>query len=209
MTTKTSGIITSKSIPGYIKLSAAKSGDQLTSTRTEADSIKDFLPMNTVPEQILSGIFKPIKNVNGDPIPIKRIGTRMRLVSDVPKNVSPGQKTIENSVIGGSAWSVKKTSISINSGLTGYFLEVEDTGTIDDHSLLNQTYRNLRLYKVYVESGKHKVKVLKNSWVNVSSTPSYAADMGTSLVDAKGNDKSYAQIFELEAVIRDNGGTRY
>lgn len=209
MTTKTSGIITSKSIPGYIKLSAAKSGDQLTSTRTEAQSIKDFLPMNTVPEQIVSGIFKPIKSSDGKSIPIRRIGTRMRLVSDVPKNVSPGQKTIENSVIGGLAWSVKQTSQDSTSGLTGYFLEVEDTGTIDDQSLLNQTYRNLRLYKVYLDGGKHKVQVLKNSWVNVSSTPSSAADMGTALVDAKGNDKSYAQIFELEAVIRDSGSTRY
>jgi hypothetical protein len=209
MTTKTSGIITSKSIPGYIKLSAAKSGDQLTSTRTEAQSIKDFLPMNTTSEQIVSGIFKPIKNANGKAVPIRRIGTRMRLVSDVPKNVSPGQQTIENSVIGGIAWSVDQTSQNSTSGLTGYFLEVEDTGTIDDQSLLNQTYRNLRLYKVYLDGGKHKVKVLKNSWVNVSSTPSSAADMGTALVDAKGNDKSYAQIFELEAVIRDSGGTRY
>jgi len=210
MTTKTSGIITSKSIPGYVKLSAAKSGDQLVSTRTEAESIKDFLPMNTTPEQIVSGIFKPIKNKAGKAIPIKRIGTRMRLVSDVPKNVSPGEKTIENSVIGGIAWSVKQTSKNSNSGLTGYFLEVEDTGTIDDHSLLNQTYRNLRLYKVYLgQDGKHKVQVLKNSWVNVSSTPSSAADMGTALADAKGSDKSYAQIFELEAVIRDSGSTRY
>lgn len=209
MTTKTSGILTSKSIPGYIKLSSAKSGDQLTSTRTAEQSIKDFLPMNTTPEQIVSGIFKPIKTTDGKSVPIRRIGTRMRLVSDVPKNVSPGQKTIENSVIGGIAWSVKQTSKSSTSGLTGYFLEVEDTGTIDEQSLLNQTYRNLRLYKVYLDGGKHKVKVLKNSWVNVSSTPSNAADMGTALTDAKGNDKSYAQIFELEAVIRDSGGTRY
>ena len=133
----------------------------------------------------------------------------MRLVSDVPKNVSPGQKTIENSVIGGIAWSVNQTSQDSTSGITGYFLEVEDTGTIDEQSLLNQTYRNLRLYKVYLDDKKHKVKVLKNSWVNVSSTPSNAADMGTALADAKGNDKSYAQIFELEAVIRDSGSTRY
>lgn len=209
ITTKTSGIITSKSIPGYIKLSAAKTGDQLKSTRTAEQSIKDFLPMNTVSEQIVCGIFKPIETKDGKSIPIRRIGTRMRLVSDVPKNVSPGQKTIENSVIGGIAWSVKQTSKTSTSGLTGYFLEVEDTGTIDDKSLLNQTYRNLRLYKVYYDGGKHKVKVLKNSWVNVSSTPSSAPDMGTAMVDATNTSKSYAQIFELEAVIRDSKSTRY
>ena len=273
---KTTGaLMTSKSVPGYVKISSARSSGNLISrkrpgssisgtlsgttlTVSEADRLRlsigstltkvsgtgvfasntevesilsstkvkitptaqtdgeivfdsnssDFLPIDTLSEQIISGIFKKIK-VNGSAIPIKRIGTRMRLVSDVPKNVDAGQTLIKDACIGGIGWSIKQTSTSSKSGITGYFVEVEDVGKIDADSLLNENYRNLRFYKVVYEGGKHVPKLFRNAWVNVSSTPSIAPDMGTAITDAKGGGKSYAQIFDLEVVIRDKGGTRY
>lgn len=204
ITTKTSTMV-SKSVPGYIRISAAKAGDHLKSTRKAGRSVKDLLPMNTPSEQILSGIFKEIK-IKDKSVPIRRIGTRMRLVSDVPKNVGTGEMLIKDGCIAGIGWDISLGDK--NSGMTGYFVEVEDTGTIDASSLLSENYRNLRLYKVYKEDNIYKVKVLRNSWVNVSSTPSIAPDMSTALIDANGG-KSYAQIFDLEVVIRDKGKTRY
>lgn len=211
ITNKTTGsLLTSKSVPGYIRISAAKSSGNIPSRRKVEQSVKDFLPMDSVSEQIVSGIFKKIK-VKGASIPVRRIGTRMRLVSDVPKNVDAGQTLIKDACIAGIGWSIKQTSTSSKSGITGYFVEVEDVGKIDDRSLLNENYRNLRFYKVYYDNDtkKHTPKLLRNAWVNVSSTPSTAPDMGTALTDAKGGGKTYAQIFDLEVVIRDKGNTRY
>lgn len=211
ITNKTTGsLLTSKSIPGYIRISAAKSSGNIPSRRKIEQSVKDFLPMDSVSEQIVSGIFKKIK-VKGASIPVRRIGTRMRLVSDVPKNVDAGETLIKDACIAGIGWSIKQTSTSSKSGITGYFVEVEDVGKIDDRSLLNENYRNLRFYKVYYDNDtkKHTPKLLRNAWVNVSSTPSTAPDMGTALTDAKGGGKTYAQIFDLEVVIRDKGNTRY
>jgi hypothetical protein len=208
---KTTGsLMTSKSIPGYIRISSARSSGNLPSRRKINESVKDFLPMDSVSEQIVSGIFKKIK-VKNSSIPIRRIGTRMRLVSDVPKNVDAGQTLIKDACIAGLGWSIKQTSSSSRSGITGYFVEIEDVGKIDEGSLLNENYRNLRLYKVTYNSTtkKHVPKVLVNAWVNVSSTPSTAPDMGTALTDSKGGGKTYAQIFDLEVVIRDKGKTRY
>jgi hypothetical protein len=73
----------------------------------------------------------------------------------------------------------------------------------------HENYRNLRLYKVVYEDGKHVPKIIRNAWVNVSSTPSTAPDMGTALTDSKGGGKTYAQIFDLEVVIRDRKNKRY
>jgi hypothetical protein len=171
-------------------------------------NISDFLPIESVSEQIVSGIFKTIK-VKGSKIPIRRIGTRMRLVADVPKNVDSGETLIKDSCIAGIGWSIATTSSSSKSGITGYFVEVEDVGKIDADSLLNENYRNLRLYKVVYEDGKHIPKIIRNAWVNVSSTPSTAPDMGTALTDSKGGGKSYALIFDLEVVIRDRKNKRY
>jgi hypothetical protein len=168
----------------------------------------DFLPIESVSEQIVSGIFKTIK-VKGSKIPIRRIGTRMRLVSDVPKNVDAGQTLIKDSCIAGIGWSIAATSKGSKSGITGYFVEIEDVGKIDADSLLNENYRNLRFYKVVYEDNKHVPKLIRNVWVNVSSTPSTAPDMGTAITDAKGGGKTYAQIFDLEVVIRDKGNLRY
>jgi hypothetical protein len=135
----------------------------------------------------------------------------MRLVSDVPKNVDAGETLIKDACIAGIGWSIKQTSTSSRSGITGYFVEVEDVGKIDDKSLLNENYRNLRFYKVTYDNTtkRHIPKLIRNAWVNVSSTPSTAPDMGTSLTDAKGGGKTYAQIFDLEVVIRDKGNKRY
>jgi hypothetical protein len=171
-------------------------------------NISDFLPIENLSEQIVSGIFKTIK-VKGSKIPIRRIGTRMRLVSDVPKNVDAGESLIKDSCIAGIGWNIRTTSNSNRSGITGYFVEIEDVGKIDAQSLLSENYRNLRFYKVVFEDGKHVPKLIRNAWVNVSSTPSTAPDMGTALTDAKGGGKSYAQIFDLEVVIRDKGSRRY
>jgi hypothetical protein len=211
VTNKTTGaLMTSKSIPGYIRISSAKSSGNLPSRRKIEDSVKDFLPADNVSEQIVSGIFKTIK-VKGNKIPIRRIGTRMRLVSDVPKNVGSGETLIKDACIAGIGWNISTTSSGSKSGIEGYFVEIEDVGKIDKDSLLNENYRNLRFYKIYYDSEKkkHIPKVIRNAWVNVSSTPSTAPDMGTALTDAKGGGKTYAQIFDLEVVIRDKGSRRY
>jgi len=206
---KTAGSsMTSKSVPGYLKVSAAKSSGNIPSRRKVENSVKDFIPADSVAEQIVSGIFKTI-TVDKVNVPIRRIGTRMRLVSDVPKNVDAGQTLIKDACIAGIGWNIKTTSSSSRSGITGYFVEVEDVGKIDDQSLLSANYRNLRFYKVVFQDGKHIPKLIRNAWVNVSSTPSSAPDMGTALTDAKGGGKSYAQIFDLEVVIRDKGNKRY
>ena len=208
---KTTGsLITSKSVPGYIRISSARSSGNIPSRRKIADSVKDLLPMDSVSEQIISGIFKTIK-IKGSKVPIRRIGTRMRLVSDVPKNVDSGETLIKDACIAGIGWSISTTSSNSKSGIQGYFVEVEDVGKIDKDSLLNENYRNLRFYKVTYDSDtkKHIPKVIRNAWVNVSSTPSTAPDMGTALTDAKGGGKTYAQIFDLEVVIRDRKNTRY
>ena len=208
---KTTGaLMTSKSLPGYIRISSAKSSGNIPSRRKIDQSVKDFLPMDSVSEQIISGIFKTIK-IKGSKVPIRRIGTRMRLVSDVPKNVDSGETLIKDACIAGIGWSISTTSSNSKSGIQGYFVEVEDVGKIDDQSLLNENYRNLRFYKVTYDSTtkRHIPKVIRNAWVNVSSTPSTAPDMGTALTDSKGGGKTYAQIFDLEVVIRDRKNTRY
>jgi len=88
--------------------------------------------------------------------------------------------------------------------MTGYFIEVEDVGTIDSKSLTKANYRNLRLYKVQNVDGKLVPNLLTNAWVNVSSTPNDGMDFSIKPTDGK----SYAQIFDLEVIINDTKPVR-
>ena len=186
-----------QSFNGNVRLSGPKCRGIITLTKAYKDTVGAGIPTSNPSEQIITGIVKTIKNKNGKNMPVRRLGTRMRLISDVPKNVNPGTKTIENGVIGGLAWNIGESSQG--SGMTGYFVEVEDVGTIDGASLSRAKYRNLRLYKVEAIDGKLIPNLLSNAWVNVSSTPNNAIDFAVKPTDGK----SYAQIFDLEIIIRD------
>jgi hypothetical protein len=186
-----------QSFNGNLKLSGPKCKGVVRLTKSYSDTVKAGIPTSDPSEQIISGIVKTIKNKDGKNVPIRRIGTRMRLVSDVPKNVNPGTKTISSGVTGGIAWDVSENPRG--TGMTGYFLEVEDTGTIDGTSLIKAKYRNLRLYKVSSVSGKLIPSLIANAWVNVSSTPNNSIDFAIKPSDGK----SHALIFDLEVIIRD------
>lgn len=191
-----------QSFNGNIKLSGPKCNGIIGSSIKYSNSVKFGVPISNPSEQIITGIVKTVKNKNNKDIPIRRLGTRMRLVSDVPKNVNAGEKTINNGVIAGIGWSIGE--LTTGSGMTGYFIEIEDVGTIDGKSLLAAKYRNLRLYKVINDNNKLKPILLGNSWVNVSSTPNNSIDFAIKPSDGK----SYAQIFDLEIIIKDSGNTR-
>lgn len=189
-----------KSMMGYLKLSAPKSSisAKAKSSISEETSVKRNLPMNSVSEQIITGLVRNVQ-VDGKNIPIRKIGTRMRLSSDVPKNVNPGEKLIKDGVIAGIGWNIDSNVSAGKNGFTGYVVEIEEVGTIDAASILDAKYRNLRFYRV---NPNGKVKFFDNAWVNVSSTPNERLDFGSALSDARSNGKSYAQIFDLEVVIR-------
>ena len=183
---------------GYLKLTAppsSLSGREKSGIK-ESTSIKKGLPMNTVSEQIITGI---VRNVG---VPIRKIGTRMRLVSSVPKNVNAGEKLIKEGIIAGIGWNITATT----NDFSGYILEVEEVGTIDAVSILDAKYRNLRLYKV---KPNNEIVLLGNAWVNVSSTPNERVDFNGALSSARQNGKSYAQIFDLEVTMRRQGGLVY
>jgi hypothetical protein len=182
---------TVKSAVGYLKLTAPPSsisGREKSSIK-ESTSIKRNLPMNSVSEQIITGI---VRDVN---TPIRKIGTRMRLVSSVPKNVNAGEKLIKDGIIAGIGWNINKSS----GDFSGYVVEIEEVGTIDAASLLDAKYRNLRFYRV---NSNNTIKFFGNAWVNVSGTPSEYMDFGSAVADATQKGKSYATIFDLEVTIR-------
>jgi hypothetical protein len=210
------GTGTVKTIPGYLKLSGPKSSisKKTKSTIKESTATKKGLPINSSSEQIISGIFKNVRYNTGvkdgsgnfifKNVPIRRLGTRMRLFSDVPKNVDAGEKLIKDGVIAGVAWNIipedNDSSGTNYTGFQGYVVEIEEVGTIDAASILDAKYRNLRFYKVYKDDGIHKFKLFGNAWVNVSSTPNASSDSVST--SGKNTGKSYAQIFDLEVVIR-------
>lgn len=202
-----------QTFPGHIRLSGPKGGKSLRATRTCNQATKDMIPIANASEQLVTGIFKDVstKNASGKTVgvDIHKISTRMRLVSDVPKNVNPGEQTITNGNIAGLAWNVRFSKSGGSTGMTGYFLEFEDVGTIDGKSLFAGNYRNMRLYRVELNGNNvYQPVLLGNAWVNVSSTPNVATDMQEQLQSAQGNGKIYAQIFDVEVVIRSNSGTR-
>jgi len=200
-----------QAIPGHLHLSAPKSAmsNKKNSGIKEAATVKIGLPMNGISEQIITGIFKTAK-VDGVNIPVRKIGTRMRLFSDVQKNASGSEKLIKDGVIAGIAWNISpqdNSSAGTNyTGFTGYVLEIEEVGTIDEQSIGSEQYRNLRLYKI--TGSDHKPTLLDNAWVNVSSTTVASLDYATSMLNAKSSSKSYATIFDLEVVIRPSGSSR-
>lgn len=185
-----------QSFNGNVRLSGPKCRGIIKLTKPYVDTVNAGIPTSDPSEQIITGIVKTIKNKNDKNVPVRRIGTRMRLISDVPKNVNPGTKTIENGVIGGLAWNIAESSQG--SGMTGYFVEIEDVGTIDGKSLSKAKYRNLRLYKIENIGGKLIPNLLQNAWVNVSSTPNNGIDFSIKPSDGK----SYSQIFDIEVIIR-------
>ena len=199
-----------KSAMGYLKVSAPKSSlsAKAKSSISPGASVKQSLPMDSVSEQIITGIVKDVK-VDNKSIPIRKIGTRMRLISDVPKNVNAGEKLIKNGIIAGIGWNIDSGITGGKNGFTGYVVEIEEVGTIDAASILDAKYRNLRFYKVYNSGGISKVTLFDNAWVNVSGTPNERLDFGSSLSEARSNGKSYAQIFDLEVVIRKSKGRTY
>jgi hypothetical protein len=196
-----------KSMMGYLKVSAPKSSisQQAVSSISEDASVKRNLPMNSVSEQIITGVVRDVR-VDGQSIPIRKIGTRMRLVSDVPKNVNPGENLIKDGVIAGIGWNINSVVASGTNKFSGYVVEIEEVGTIDAASILDAKYRNLRFYRVNTNG---KVKFFDNAWVNVSGTPNERLDFGSALSDARSGGKSYAQVFDLEVIIRKSkNGTR-
>ena len=201
----------SQTIPGHLHISAPKSAmsNKKNSGIKEDATVKLGLPMNGLSEQIITGIFKTAK-VDGVKIPVRKIGTRMRLFSDVQKNASGSEKLIKDGIIAGIAWNISpqdNVSTGTNyTGFTGYVLEIEEVGTIDEQSIESEKYRNLRLYKI--TGADHKPTLLDNAWVNVSSTTTAGLDYGSAMLDAKGSSKSYATIFDLEVVIRPSGTSR-
>ena len=190
-----------QSFSGHLRLSGPKCSNIIKSTKAYKDSIKALIPTSNSSEQIITGIVKTVKNVNGKDMPIHKIGTRMRLVSDVPKNVNAGDKPINEGIIAGIAWSVGESAVG--TGMTGYFLEVEDVGTIDAESLRGAQYRNMRLYRIDSVNGKLIPSLLGSSWVNASHTPNIGIDY---LRSPWNNKTSHSQIFDLEVVITEAGG---
>ena len=127
----------------------------------------------------------------------------MRLVSDVPKNVNPGEKLIKDGVIAGIGWNINSIVSGGTNKFSGYVVEIEEVGTIDAASILDAKYRNLRFYRVNTNG---TVKFFDNAWVNVSGTPNERLDFGSALSEARSNGKPYAQIFDLEIIIRKSKG---
>jgi len=189
-----------QSFSGHLRLSGPKCSNIIKSTKEYKASVKALIPTSNSSEQIITGIVKTVKNVNGKNMPIHKIGTRMRLVSDVPKNVNPGDKPINEGIIAGVGWSIGESPHG--TGMTGYFLEIEDVGTIDPKSLHEAKYRNMRLYRVDSINGKLIPSLLGNSWVNASHTPQIGLDWLRSPADAK---TSHSQIFDLEIIIKESG----
>lgn len=192
-----------QSFSGNLRLSGPKCKNITGSTYSYSSSVKALIPASNSSEQIITGIVKNITNRYGFSIPIRRLGTRMRLVSDVPKNVNAGDKSINNGVMAGIGWNIIEDPTS-PTGMRGYFLEIEDVGTIDGKSLSAAKYRNLRLYRIDLINNKYVPTLLGNSWVNVSSTPNTSIDLAVKPADAK----SYAQIFDLEVIITPGNGKR-
>jgi len=157
---------TTKFLQGYtgnLKLSGPKCKGTVTQNRKYNLTDKNLLPSSDPSENIITGIFKQIKNKDGTKVVVNRFGTRMKLIYDVPKNVSKGDKSINSGMIAGVSWDV---SVKKN-GITGYFLEVEDVGTINGHQLASANFGNMRLYKITQNNGNYIPTVIAESWVNV------------------------------------------
>jgi len=191
-----------QSFNGHLRLSGPKCKKLIKSTKSYDASVKALIPTSDPSEQIITSIVKNVTNNAGKSVPVKKIGTRMRLINDVPKNVNAGDKTIETGVIAGIGWGIVESPTK--TAMTGYFVEVEDVGTIDATSLSKAQYRNLRLYKIVYKNGKYVPDLLGNAWVNVSSTPNDFIDYAQKPSD----EKSHSQIFDLEVDIRTVGGRR-
>jgi hypothetical protein len=183
---------------GYLKVTAppsSLSGREKSGIK-EATSVRLGVPMNSSSEQIITGIVRDVG------APVRKIGTRMRLVSSVPKNVEAGEKLIKEGIIAGIGWNITATT----NDFSGYIVEVEEVGTIDAASILDAKYRNLRFYRV---NPNNSITFFGNAWVNVSGTPNEKIDFNAALSDARQNGKAYAQIFDLEVTMRRQGGKVY
>jgi len=195
---------TTKFLQGYtgnLKLSGPKCKGTVTQNRKYSSTNKNLLPSSDPSENIITGIFKQIKNKNGTKVVVNRFGTRMKLVYDVPKNVSKGDKPINSGMIAGVSWDV---SVKKN-GITGYFLEVEDVGTINGNQLASANFGNMRLYKITQDNGKYIPTVIAETWVNVSNTSWSGLEQ-----QGQKDGKSQAIIFDLDiSITRSNGSNQF
>lgn len=186
---------TTKFLESYtanLKLSGPKCFGAVSSNKKFDTSNVNILPISDPSEQVITGIFKQIKTSNGTKVRVSRLGTRMRLIYDVPKNVQKGSKSINSGVTAGIAWDVYITK----NGVTGYFLEVEDVGTINGSQLSSNNLGNMRLYKISKNNGKFNAILLGTSWVNVTNTSWSGLEQR-----GQADGKSQTTIFDLDILI--------
>lgn len=190
------------SYPGYFKISGPKIVNATQAGITFKDDFtedKGRLAIDNLGEQFVTGFYKEL-----DFTPVK-ISTRMRLLEKPKKDIFTGTDSKippyspENRGIAGIAFNLTYTA---GAGTTGYFIEIEDIANITGEQLEAAKFKNLRFYKVYIDSttGIYTPKVLKSAWVNVSATASESIDFGSIVLN---EGRSYAGTSDLSVVIEE------
>jgi len=164
---------------GYANLAGAPSNKTGTGT-IDFESIQ--IDIKDTGQQVINGFSK---NVAFNPT---RIGTRMNLFT--PKD-SPN--TISN-IAGISFY------LSGSSATTGYFLEVQSPG--ENYDPTNPQLDNIKLYKVYNDSGTIKPKLLGSAWYKDASPTSFERTIA--ITDAGKTEEALTSVFSLEVAVLDS-----
>lgn len=158
------------------------------------------LAINNFGEQFITGFYKTLNWVP------QKISTRMRLLEKPQKSVYTGDNenkkyAVENRGIAGLAFSLDTSSTS---GVTGYFIEIEDIGNIQPAQLESVDFKNLRFYKVIKSGTTYIPVVLAKAWVNVSAVSGESIDFGSVVLN---EGKSYAGTSDLSVTIEKSSAT--
>lgn len=188
------------SYPGYLKYSGPKSVGSKNSEPNIGTDIKLQIPIDNHGERFVTGFFKEL------PWKPQRISTRMRLLEKPKTQLISGGSVINDTVnrgIAGIAFRVVKES----NGTTGYFVEIEEVGNIQEDQIENKEFANLRLYKIIKNNNnKYVPRLLGEAFVNVSAVGYETLDVGQANIN---NTYSYTGISDLSVTVEQNGTSSF
>lgn len=170
---------------GYAKLIGPPTNADKNAT-TEAPS--DEINIGDIGQQYITGFRKDVGFIPS------RVGTRMNIHSVLDKE---GKDTISN--IAGFAFYVSDNGAQSKS--TGYFLEIS---TVDENYQADDPKKNnVKFYKVYLDSGTIKPKLLGSAWWKDAISLTYDRSIQFLKENEGANNDSSRAVFSAEVAISD------
>ena len=172
---------------GYAKLVGPPTNSEKNTEVPSEDARNDEILIDDVGQQFITGFKKDVGFIP------TRIGTRMNIHSVLDSN---GQDTL--SKIAGIAFYLS----GAEGGSTGYFLEVSSVA--ENYQADNPKQNNVRLYKVFNDSGTIKPKLLGTAWWNGATGTTFERSIQFLKQNEGSSSDSSRAVFSLEIGISDD-----